>query len=81
MGCRARSQRSVLLRVVAVVDGEVTLAVVDQKRSRPGRGAWLHPDLQCLDLAERRRAFPRALRTGNLDTSAVRRHVEGLPAH
>jgi hypothetical protein len=33
----------------------------------------LHPDPACLDLAERRRAFPRALRvTGTLDLTAVR---------
>jgi hypothetical protein len=33
----------------------------------------VHPDLGCLRLAERRRAFPRALRfAGELDTGAVR---------
>jgi hypothetical protein len=32
----------------------------------------VHPDLGCLRLAERRRAFPRALRcAGALDTVAV----------
>ena len=31
-------------------------------RSLPGRGAWLCPDRTCLELAERRKAFPRALR-------------------
>jgi predicted RNA-binding protein YlxR (DUF448 family) len=39
----------------------------------PGRGAWLHPDLDCLQLAERRRAFGRALRSsGTLETDALR---------
>jgi predicted RNA-binding protein YlxR (DUF448 family) len=58
-----------LLRVVAV---EGTL-VPDPRRRHPGRGAWVHPDLGCLRLAERRRAFPRALRApGELDTAAVR---------
>ena len=28
----------------------------------PGRGAWLHRDPECVELAERRRAFARALR-------------------
>jgi len=43
----------------------------------PGRGASLHPSTDCLDLAERRRAFARALRVaGPVDTAAVRRHVE-----
>jgi len=50
--------------VVVVED----LLVVDVGRSLPGRGAWLHPDPGCLDLATRRRAFGRALRhAGALD--------------
>jgi hypothetical protein len=37
----------------------------------------LHLDPSCLDLAERRRAFPRALREqGALDLAAVRAYVE-----
>jgi hypothetical protein len=70
VGCRVRTEKSDLLRVVAV-EGE---ALVPDRRGRlPGRGAYLHPDLRCLDLAERRRAFPRALRlTGPLDASALR---------
>ncbi|GAA4829598.1 hypothetical protein GCM10025787_05340 [Saccharopolyspora rosea] len=36
----------------------------------------MHPDPACLRLAERRRAFPRALRArGPLDLSAVREHL------
>jgi uncharacterized protein len=69
VGCRTRAAASGLLRVVAV---EGTL-VPDPRRRHPGRGAWVHPDLGCLRLAERRRAFPRALRApGELDTAAVR---------
>jgi len=75
VGCRVRDQRSVLLRVVTVADGE-SLAVVDPKRIRPGRGAWLHADLKCLELAERRRAFARALRVEALDTTSVRDYLE-----
>ena len=68
VGCRTRAAASGLLRVVAVGG---TL-VPDPGRQHPGRGAWVHPDLGCLRLAERRRAFPRALRTaGELDTAAV----------
>jgi predicted RNA-binding protein YlxR (DUF448 family) len=68
VGCRTRAAASGLLRVVAV-DGTL---VPDPRRRHPGRGAWVHPDLGCLRLAERRRAFPRALRTvGKLDTAAV----------
>ena len=42
----------------------------------PGRGAHLHPDPDCLALAERRRAFGRALRVeGPLDLTLVRERV------
>jgi predicted RNA-binding protein YlxR (DUF448 family) len=48
----------------------------DPTRRLPGRGAHLHPDPACLDLAERRKAFPRALRVPPpLDTTAVRREI------
>jgi predicted RNA-binding protein YlxR (DUF448 family) len=58
-----------LLRVVAR-DGAV---VPDSGRPQPGRGAHLHATADCLDLAERRRAFARALRVpGPLDVSALR---------
>ncbi len=76
VGCRERADRSVLLRVVAAeVDG-LWSAVPDPDHRRAGRGASLHPDLACLGLAERRRAFPRALRrSGALDVSAVRAYL------
>ena len=44
----------------------------DPRARIPGRGAWLHPDLDCLDLAVRRRALPRAFKlTVPLDDGAV----------
>jgi hypothetical protein len=50
---------------------------VDSARKLPGRGAWLHPDPQCLRAAIRRRAFVRALRiTGSPDITAVQEHFE-----
>ena len=68
VGCRTRAAASGLLRVVAVKG----ILVPDPRRRHPGRGAWVHPELGCLRLAERRRAFPRALRSvGELDTAAV----------
>jgi hypothetical protein len=36
--------------------------VADPRLRLPGRGAWLHPTTECLDLAVRRKAFGRALR-------------------
>ncbi|MFB9891817.1 YlxR family protein [Planobispora takensis] len=75
VGCRVRTVYSELLRLV-VVEGVI---VPDLRRRLPGRGASLHPALSCLELAERRRAFPRAFRAvGMLDPSPVRRHLEGL---
>ncbi|MBO3087529.1 YlxR family protein [Cellulomonas dongxiuzhuiae] len=82
VGCRATGLRSALLRVVLsdVGAGETAL-VVDERRRMPGRGAWLHPDQRCLELAVRRRAFGRALRhTGPLGTEVVERAVTRLAA-
>ena len=64
IGCRGSDSRSALLRVVLGpgADG-IHVVVPDPERRRPGRGAWLHPDPSCLDLAVRRRAFGRALRS------------------
>ncbi|HEY6424369.1 MAG TPA: YlxR family protein [Pseudonocardiaceae bacterium] len=68
VGCRTRTAASGLLRVVAV-DGAL---VPDPRRRHPGRGAWVHPDTGCLRLAERRRAFSRALRSAStLDVHLV----------
>ncbi|MGC0329179.1 putative RNA-binding protein YlxR (DUF448 family) [Streptomyces sp. SAI-170] len=51
--------------------------VPDPRGTLPGRGAYVHPALVCLDQAVRRRAFTRALRApGALDTKALRRYVE-----
>ncbi|MGH3329493.1 MAG: YlxR family protein [Streptomycetales bacterium] len=73
VGCRSRATKADLLRVV-VVEG---VCIPDPPGRLPGRGAYVHPTAGCLDLAERRRAFPRALRrTGPLDTSVLRRYVE-----
>jgi uncharacterized protein len=67
LGCRQRAPRSSLLRVVAR-DGR---AVVDTAARLPGRGAWVHPDSGCVENAIRRRAFGRALRVDNLDTTTL----------
>jgi predicted RNA-binding protein YlxR (DUF448 family) len=80
VGCRRRDDRSVLLRVVAEQNdtGEHIARVVPDPRLRlPGRGAWLHPTPECLDLALRRKAFGRALHvTVPLDLAAVTAYVE-----
>jgi hypothetical protein len=85
VGCRSRADKSDLIRVVAVddtfqpaprqMDGERADQVVPDVRGRlPGRGAYLHRDRTCLELAERRRAFGRALRLAvPPDLTALRR--------
>ncbi|WP_456820864.1 YlxR family protein [Cellulomonas sp. URHB0016] len=79
VGCRVAGPRQALLRVVvSAVDTGSPVLVVDVRRAMTGRGAWLHPDTTCFEVAERRRAFGRALRTqGQPVTDAVRRYVEG----
>jgi predicted RNA-binding protein YlxR (DUF448 family) len=80
IGCRKRELAVELLRMVAVPTENGRMAVsTDTTCSRPGRGAWLHPDDRCLSAAVRRHAFGRALRiTGTPDTSAVAEHVAVL---
>ncbi|MET9663515.1 YlxR family protein [Streptomyces sp. NPDC006510] len=73
VGCRERAAKSELLRIVA--DGDD--CVPDPRGTLPGRGAYVHPVPVCLDLAVRRRAFPRAFKAkGPFDPAAVQRFVE-----
>ncbi|MFJ7151835.1 YlxR family protein [Streptomyces sp. NPDC100445] len=73
VGCRERAAKDDLLRIVKNEDA----CVPDPRGTLPGRGAYVHPVLVCLDQAVRRRVFPRALRApGALDTKALRRYVE-----
>ncbi|MCW5254449.1 MULTISPECIES: YlxR family protein [unclassified Streptomyces] len=73
VGCRKKAVRTALLRTVAVEDA----CVPDPRGTLPGRGAYVHPSPVCIDQAERRRAFPRALRVpGPLDVKALRRYAE-----
>jgi uncharacterized protein len=68
VGCKERAAKSSLLRLVA--SGGVL--VPDPQARRPGRGAYLHNSLACFELAQRRRAFPRALRVpGPLSTASL----------
>ncbi|MEU4389232.1 YlxR family protein [Kribbella sp. NPDC023855] len=73
IGCRKRDSPTGLLRMT-VSGGRV---LPDPEHRAPGRGAHLHPATECLQLAERRKAFPRAFKVpGPLDTSLVREAVE-----
>jgi predicted RNA-binding protein YlxR (DUF448 family) len=75
IGCRSRADKTTLVRLVAIGGAAGTSSWVitpDPHGSLPGRGAHLHPDPRCLELARRRRAFGRALRVeGPIDTSLI----------
>ena len=77
IGCRQRAAAAELLRVVAAGSTE-NLVVPDPRHRAAGRGAWVHRDAGCVALAERRRAFARALRVpGPIDPTPVREYVGG----
>ncbi|HEX8767805.1 MAG TPA: YlxR family protein [Jatrophihabitans sp.] len=91
IGCRQRAPVTDLLRVVAGPAASSAAgdspssprppvqALPDPRRRASGRGAWLHPVSGCMELAERRRAFGRALRsTAQLDVTPVRMYVESI---
>ena len=68
VGCRQRSQRADLLRVVS----KSNVLAFDHQKNMPGRGAWIHPSSDCLAPAIQRNAFGRALRfTNQVDSSGL----------
>ena len=77
IGCRERADKSTLVRVVCVKESTTSVVTPDLSGSMPGRGAHLHPDARCLELATRRKAFGRALRIeGPLDLTALAAVIE-----
>ncbi|MFV0459358.1 MAG: YlxR family protein [Actinomycetales bacterium] len=80
VGCRERGDRSRLLRVVAGDASPTGVQILPDPSARAaGRGAWLHPESECLRLATRRRAFGRALRVqGAVEADAVTAYLEAL---
>ena len=60
--------------------GAAAVVVPDPACRLPGRGAWVHPRTGCLDVAEKRRAVPRALRVqGTVDLGPVRSFLSVAP--
>jgi predicted RNA-binding protein YlxR (DUF448 family) len=81
VGCRERTTKRELLRVVTGTDDEGHPAVVpDPTGTAPGRGAHLHPTTACYDLAVRRRAFTRALRAEGLAPAPVGEYLASTEA-
>ena len=60
VGCREMKDKKALLRVVKAPDGSVSL---DFGGKKPGRGAYVCPNEDCLRRAVRSRALSRALET------------------
>ena len=60
VGCRERKEKRELIRVVRSPEGVISL---DFKGKKPGRGAYLCPDPECLKRARKSRALERALET------------------
>ncbi|QPK78397.1 YlxR family protein [Corynebacterium lizhenjunii] len=75
---RKRQPDVQLLRVVIDPnDPQRRRILADPHRKLPGRGAWLSPDVDALELAQRNRAFGRALRTSaHVDTEHVRAYLD-----
>ena len=68
MGCKGAGSKYALVRVVRTTEG----AAVDPTGSAPGRGAYVHRDMGCVQAAVKRGALARGLRTGLTEEAAVR---------
>ncbi len=75
VGCKERAAKSSLLRLVVAGD----VIVPDPQARQPGRGAYLHPSQVCFELAQRRRAFSRALRVaGSLSATPLASYLSRM---
>ena len=57
VGCREMKPKRELIRVVRSPEGEISL---DFRGKKPGRGAYVCPDPECLKKARKSRALERA---------------------
>lgn len=57
VGCREMKEKLELIRVVKSPEGEISL---DFRGKKPGRGAYLCPNADCLKKARKSRALERA---------------------
>lgn len=77
LGCRGVAARSELLRIVCI-DGVLT---ADRTGRLGGRGAYVHPRAECLEKAESRRAFVRALRLTEHPTGVAELRLSMTTSH
>jgi uncharacterized protein len=75
VGCRRAAPKGELLRVARAPEGGVT---VDPTGHAPGRGAYLHRDAGCVQMAFRRGGVAGALRIplGSAEAASLRRDIE-----
>ena len=68
LGCRRSDSKDSLLRFVAQ-DGRL---VADREGTLPGRGAYVHPNRECVSSSLRRKAWSAGLKmAGGLDVREV----------
>lgn len=79
VGCRKVAPREQLVRLVRepAPGGTAPRVRVDPTGSAHGRGAWLHPDTSCLDLALRRGGVARSFR-GAVDIGHIAQDLEAF---
>jgi predicted RNA-binding protein YlxR (DUF448 family) len=59
VACRAEAGKGAMVRIVARPGG----ALVDLTGRAEGRGAYLHKDAGCVEIARKRKALERSLKT------------------
>ncbi|MGM9524947.1 MAG: RNase P modulator RnpM [Peptococcaceae bacterium] len=60
MGCQAKKDKRELVRIVRSPEGEIS---VDPTGKKPGRGAYICPDLECLNKVVKSKRLERSLET------------------
>ena len=60
MGCQAKKDKRELVRIVRSPEGEIS---VDLTEKKPGRGAYICPDLECLNKVVKSKRLERSLET------------------
>lgn len=58
IACRQEAGKHSLVRIVRGAGG---VAVLDRKGREPGRGAYLHREAHCVEMARKRRSLERSL--------------------
>jgi predicted RNA-binding protein YlxR (DUF448 family) len=59
VGCRGEAGKAGLIRIVRGPDGS---AAVDRTGQAEGRGAYVHNDPECINLARKKKSLERALK-------------------